>query len=223
MPAIQAALAAGHVDEAHALAEAAEGELIDAPDPQLYGWLHHARFKVAFLREEWERAGMLLSPRFPMIMTTNNTAWFLSAGAEVMAHLGDAEGVQARMEQAVSIRAGQSNAAAIEAATTACMLLERMKRPELNTPFLPYLIHDARDLGDTDTVILGASMLVNNVIATSDPDRMDELEELRPWLAKQDDDLARSIVDLIDHAPPLVARRKARRPRGFFSRLLDRR
>jgi hypothetical protein len=164
---IHALFAEGYALKAYGLAHAAKTELLEEadPDPALLGWLRYYELKSLHALEAWTAACELFrhpEPR-PVAVPAINMAWMHSVAAECAAHLGRAEDVVRWMERCYELRRSTDDAPGAAAAlTTACALLQRMGRPELNTPFADRLIELGLRAGVEEAVIQGVLRLLDN-------------------------------------------------------------
>jgi hypothetical protein len=164
---IHALFAEGYARKALGLARAAKEELLadEAADPALLGWLRYYELRSLHALGAWAEAVELFRhpERRPFSVPLVNAAWMHSAAAEGAARLGRAEDVVRWMERCHELRraAGDVEGAAA-ALTTACALLERMGRPELNTPFADRLIELGLRTGVEEAVIQGVMRLLDN-------------------------------------------------------------
>ena len=164
---IHALAAEGYALRAYGLARAAKQELLaeEEVDPGLLGWLRYYELKSLHALEAWTAAVDLFrhpEPR-PFTVPAAAAAWMHAAAAECAAQLGRAEDVVRWMERCYELRRSTDYAAGTAwALTTACALLERMGRPELNTPFADRLIELGLRSGVEEAVIQGVMRLLDN-------------------------------------------------------------
>ena len=197
---------AGSLDQASALADETDRAITSQPDPQLYGWLNFYRFKIAFLREDWEHAWSLVKPRFLMVLTATNGSWFSSVACEVAQKLGRADDVVEQALHCIALRRAADSDEVLIAAQTACELLRCLERDDLNTAFLPIVIDEAREAGENDIAVYGYQALIRNIIATGNGVRIDTLVDGRDWLASIDGELANLALEFIDVSPQVAER-----------------
>lgn len=164
---IHALFAEGYALKAYGLARAAKEELLaeEDVDPALLGWLRYYELRALHALEAWEALVELFrrpEPR-PFAVPAVNQAWMHSVASEAAAHLGRAEDVVRWMERCYELRRATDDAEGAAAAlTTACALLARMGRPELNTPFADRLIELGLRAGVEEAVIQGVMRLMDN-------------------------------------------------------------
>jgi hypothetical protein len=198
------------------LVDETDREIVEQPDPELYGWLCFYRFRAAFLLEEWERAWSALPPRFAFLVSPTNAAWLFSARAEVAARTGRVEELLAHAAKCIGIRREMDDPdGMLMAAQTACELLHQIDRDDLNVHFLPIILGEARLgeaqlLGKPAYTAYGYLALVRQIIATGNPICIDLLLDGRDWLARCDDELAPLVLELASTSPLVQARLASR-------------
>lgn len=164
---IHALHAEGYALKAYGLAEATKREYLEGGDvdPLLLGWLRYYAFRCLYALEAWAEAVELFrrpEPR-PFFLGLRNAAWMHSVAAECAARLGRAEDVVRWAERACELRRADGDAEGMAMAlNTACVLLERMGRPDLNTPFADRMIELGLRTGAENAVIEGVVRLLEN-------------------------------------------------------------
>jgi hypothetical protein len=200
---VHALCAEGYARKAHALAVDGKRALLasEERDPRLLGWLRYYELKCLYALKAWKEAVDLFRSPEPVayVMPLKNGAWCHSVAAECAAELGEAEDVVRWMEKAFELRKADGDAAGMAMAlNTACVLLRRLGRPDLNTPFADRMIEMGLKLGAENAVIEGVSRLLENYQArarTTVRRRLQKGETLLPELrdpefrAKADDAL----------------------------------
>ena len=186
---IQALLGEGYALKAYGLAQTAKAEEVD---PLRLGWLRYCEFKALFELEAWAEAVELFrrpEPK-PFALTPKNAAWMHAAAAECAARLGRAEDVVRWAERCYELRrAGGDLLGAAQSLNTACLLLERMGRSDLNTPFADRLIELGLEVGAEQAVIQGVLRLLENYEArkrTAVRRRLQKSRSLLPALRDPD-------------------------------------
>jgi hypothetical protein len=92
-----------------------------------------------------------------------NAAWMHSVAAECAAMMGRAEDVVRWAERAYELRKADGDGAGMAMAlNTACLLLERIGRSDLNTPFADRMIELGLRTGAENAVIEGVMRLLEN-------------------------------------------------------------
>ena len=189
------------------LVDETDREIMEQPDPELYGWLCFYRFRAAFLLEQWERAWSALPPRFAFLVSPTNAAWLFSARAEVAARTGRVEELLAHAAKCIGIRREMDDPdGMLQAAQTACELLHQIERDDLNVHFLPIILGEAQLLGKPAYTAYGYLTLVRQIMATGNPICIDLLLDGRDWLARCDDELAPLVLDFAGTSPLVQAR-----------------
>jgi hypothetical protein len=164
---IHALLGEGYAKKARELARAMKAELVREQDvdPLLLGWLRYYELKALYAGEAWQEAyDLFRHPEArPFAMPAMNAAWAHSVAAECASRLGRPEDVVRWAERCFELRRGAGDpAGAAQALTTACVLLERMGRADLNTPFADRLIELGLQVGAENAVIQGVLRLMDN-------------------------------------------------------------
>lgn len=164
---IHARMAEGRAREAYDLAASAKERILAEReiDPRLLGWLRYYQFKCLFeLRAFKEAVDLFRRPEpAPFHLPLKNAAWMHAAAAECAAMMGRAEDVVRWGERAVELRlADGDGAGTAKALNAACLLLERVGRPDLNTPFADRLIELGLRTGAESAVIEGVLRLLES-------------------------------------------------------------
>jgi hypothetical protein len=183
--------------------------LAEQPDPKDYGWVFFYRFRAAFLAGDFEQALRLAEcgpDRFTADMNPVNASWMHSAAAEAAAELGLADTVVTMAQRCVDLRLEMGERTGVlNAAATACALLKRLDRCDLNGRFVDTLIAESVDSDEHRAY--GYMELCLNIGATGDPARIDQLLAGQTWLAACDHDFARLAVRFIAASPAVAGHR----------------
>lgn len=161
---IHALLAEGYALKAYELAVETKRDAKDV-DPRQLGWLRYFEFKCLYeLRAFKEAVELFRRPEAaPYFIALKNAAWMHSVAAECAAMMGHAEDVVRWAERAYELRKADGDAAGMAMAlNTACLLLERIGRSDLNTPFADRMIELGLRTGAENAVIEGVMRLLEN-------------------------------------------------------------
>jgi hypothetical protein len=164
---IHALLGEGYALKAYGLARSSKEEHLAGKedDPRLLGWLRYYEFKCLYeLRRFREAVDLFRRPEpSPFHLPLNIAAWMHSAAAECAAMMGRAEDVVRWAERAVELRRADGDGAGTATAlNTACLLLERIGRADLNTPFADRMIELGLRTGAESAVIAGVMRLLES-------------------------------------------------------------
>lgn len=164
---IHALLGEGYALQAYGVAVAAKKDYLEGPDvdPKLLGWLRYYEFRCLYeLRAFKEAVDLFRHPEpVPCHVPLKNAAWMHSVAAECAAMMGRAEDVVRWAERAFELRKADGDAAGMAMAlNTACLLLERIGRSDLNTPFADRMIELGLRTGAENAVIEGVMRLLEN-------------------------------------------------------------
>lgn len=164
---IHALLGEGYALQAYGRAVAAKKDYLGGGvvDPKLLGWLRYYEFKCLYeLRAFKEAVDLFRHPEpAPVDIPLKNAGWMHSVAAECAAMMGRAEDVVRWMERACELRRADGDGAGMAMAlNTACLLLERIGRSDLNTPFADRMIELGLKTGAENAVIEGVVRLLDN-------------------------------------------------------------
>jgi hypothetical protein len=155
----------GYGQQVLELARKTLAEMPARPDPRLLGWVRFYEFKALHLLEAWKE----FDERFRktgwavFAMGAKNAAWVHTVAAEAAERLGDAEEVVRRCEACYHLRLeDQDPISAVQALHTACLLLGRLGRPDLNTPFAERMLEAGQRFGAAQALIRGLHQLADN-------------------------------------------------------------
>jgi hypothetical protein len=183
--------------------------LAEQPDPKDYGWVFFYRFRAAFLAGDFEQALRLAErepDRFTADLDRTNAAWMHSAAAEAAAELGLADTVVTMAQRCVELRlAMEEREGVLMAAASACTLLKRLGRCDLNGRFVDTLIELGVDSDEHRAY--GYMELCLNIDATGDPARIEQLLAGQTWLTACDHDFARGALRFIQVSPTVAGHR----------------
>lgn len=201
---IHALLGEGFALKAYGLAQATKAELLAATpvDPRLLGWLRVYEFKALVELQAWREAVELFRrpEPAPFQLPPEHAAWMHAEAAACAARLGRAEDVVRWAERGGELhRAAADPAGAAECLNRACLLLERMGRPDLNTPLADRLIELGLQAGARDAVIAGVLRLLENYEARARATIRRRLQKggaLLPALRGSSGDLERTLERL---------------------------
>ena len=168
---ISALTSEGYATKALAAARQTKAEMIeDGPaDPELLGWIRYYEFRALHDLEAWTQIDDLFWQPEPqtIAMPLKNAAWIHSVSGEAAMRLGDASEVARRMEACYRMRLEDGDpVSAVQALQTACVLLARMGRPELNTAFADRLIEAGLRFDATNAILQGLHLLADNYEAS---------------------------------------------------------
>jgi ankyrin repeat protein len=171
---ITEALDAGLEEKAFELARRLKLEMLcDSPvDPVLYGWARFYELKSLYCLERHREAFELLEQNEPVeyAMTSRNVAWLYSVGSELAMRLGRVDDVIAYGRRCLEIRRAAKDTVAIaQCASTVCVLLDKLGRPEQNTEFALELLSAGQHTGAEQWLLRGARALLDNVARSGAP------------------------------------------------------
>ncbi len=201
---IHALLGEGFALQAYGLAQAAKAELLEAAevDPRQLGWLRFYEFKALVELQAWREAVELFRRPEPASfrLSPEQAAWMHAEAAACAARLGRAEDVVRWAARGGDLRrAAADPAGAAECLNRACLLLERMGRPDLNTPLADRLIELGLQAGEQEAVIEGVLRLLENYEARARATIRRRLQKggaLLPALRGSSSDLERTLARL---------------------------
>ena len=168
---ISALASEGYAAKALAAARRTKTEMLeDGPaDPKLLGWIRYYEFRGLYYLQRWKEIDDLFRNPEPetIMMPLKNAAWIHSVAGEAAMRLGDADEVVRRMETCYRQRLEDDDPlSAVHALQTACVLLARMGRPELNTAFADRLIEAGLRFDATNAILQGLQRLADNYEAS---------------------------------------------------------
>ncbi|HYE99481.1 MAG TPA: hypothetical protein VEJ18_11250 [Planctomycetota bacterium] len=164
---IAALTSEGYAMKALAVVRQTKAEMLAAglADPLLLGWIRYYEFRALYDVQGWKEIDELFRQPEPqtLSMPLKNAAWIQSVAGEAASRLGDAREVARRMEACYTMRLEDGDpVSAVQALQTACVLLARMGRPEMNTAFADRLIEAGLRFDATNAILQGLHLLADN-------------------------------------------------------------
>jgi len=168
----------------------------DPVDPLQLGWARFYEFKSLFGLKEHRAAYDLLNSaeRVPFAVSSRNASWMFSVGAELAMHLKMPGEIVRLAGLCLDHRSrGEDLPGCLMAAATACHLLERVHREDLNDRFARELIRRGREQGVPNALHEGCRHLAANVEKTRRADLIreiaDRVGDLRGLFGKETDQI----------------------------------